>query len=372
MIGADTSKARGLFAYVVSDPELLFHDLVFAYGVQLGAAGGKVLTWRPVGDPNQVDPVHQEQRTEEQAILDRAESIAFRSNVVQFGDSRWYLNREYKKCAEMFGAPHNRTPFVVFGAPQLEGRVALPIHLAALDSTQLKRELVSLLVSRLSESSLLPFLEDGFFSERSMRMVREHVDKLALDIYRLENRKARALPGPLRMRLPGQGVDTPIQPGIDTILNWHVTDDGLLHLKARSRGRHAAGHVFRLIAGRATKQQNLMHMLLEAWPHPRPLEYFMDGIYAGESESRRGGSKSDDRLSRVRTLFTDTAGTLAKHDFPRGIVPPISRDRDRKFPVVMNAADVILDVIARKGIHLEFCEDPENRPKKAKRCPADV
>lgn len=351
----------GLFAYAVSDPELRFHDFLFANGHSLGAAGGRSLLWRPIGDPVQSDQVYQQLRSPELETIDQEQSLHFRNEKERLGDQRWYLNQEYLRYSKALGVDYGQVPFVVIGAPQLDQNVGFRIPIAILDDPAERRRLASILCSELCEDRLNELQNQGFFGPSTNQPLRRFIESLALDIYRLAHPKAKNLPSTARLRWKATSSVIPINPEIDTTLRWRIQDDGRLYLSAVSRGDCRAKVTFQLRGGVATKQQNLLHQLLEAHPKECSLSECIAATYPVVIKTqKRDPDTARKILKNLRSLFSDLGKTLRKHEFPDGIIPGVSIESTMASGIKINAAAIRVATDGKKGLKTADSMDPEN------------
>ena len=70
-----------MFAYAVSDRELLFHDWLFDHRIELGEFVGNIITWRPIGNPKHSDEIYRNQRTPELVAIEDDQSQVYRKAV---------------------------------------------------------------------------------------------------------------------------------------------------------------------------------------------------------------------------------------------------------------------------------------------------
>lgn len=354
-------KSAGLFGYCVSDAGLRFHNWLYENRIGLGKSSGRILTWRPIGDPAQCDDVYRNQRTTELAAIEATQSKSYRDSVSQMGSEEIYLQNEYLHRSGWLGVDFEHAPFVVFGAPQLKERVAIPIPIGVFDQPKTRRDLAGIFMGQFSETALAGYSFGGFLTEKSMREFSGSVQKTTLAVYKLINGGARKLPERLTISLPEWRNSQPIDPSLDTIISYQICPDGALKVRGVSRGQPAVEHTFNLGECGATKQQNLMHVLLEFYPDPVALTKLLNELYADEvSKIAEGQLQARTLKGRLRALISDTQSSLEKSGFPPGIIPKLRQVKtgDREFS--LSVADVKAPQADPWEIPKKVCFDVEN------------
>ena len=327
----------GLFAFPISDPPLKFHNFLFDYGHELGRASGDIFHWRPIGDSAQCDEAYRMARTSALEKRDQEDSVAFKQDIKRLGSEEWFCQGEYQKYARELGVENIEPPFVVFTAKPLREKAILKFEPVLFDKQEWARKLATVFTKNLTAQAFSNLRKDEIFTDKTIESVQRYLWKVGLDIFKIDNLKARILPERLRLSTISSLKNTPIEPHQDTILRWWWRKDGSIAINTETKGKPNGKIEFSLNGGFATKQQNLMLLLIENHPNEIPLSKVINDIYPDDRvTSIKTLKELREPINRVRSLVNAIRDKLEKNGSPPNIIPAVNMDSGLNYNMKLN------------------------------------
>ena len=160
-----------------SDGEL--RRFISKYMVHLADAGGTLLTWMPVGDPQQQDRIFREQLSTATDSELEASVAEFEAGVRGAVSEDHYIDGEGLHILKALGIPQRTLPAIFFLAPPpVTAWAVLSLDVAMFIDPIVERALANHLIEDLAQGNLAAYAKGGGFTATRMRNLQRYLDSV--------------------------------------------------------------------------------------------------------------------------------------------------------------------------------------------------
>jgi hypothetical protein len=309
-------------AWVIPSPTLELHRFVSEFTYELGAAGGRILWWYPIGNPRSVDPIYLELRSPELAARDEQEALEYDAACRQAGSEDHYLRGQYSHRALIHDVPLADRPLAIIKSDPPVGTPALiRFDRQLFESAVWRGALAEAICHELRESKIMRLRRQGVFTADSMASLQLGLNGLSGKLrYALKEANPSLLLPPRAQPVPASRL---LNPEECAHANYRARSDGSLIFQVKLASGPTRKVVFEKQSGRLTHQLRLMTMLCNVWPKHVTFQQALEAVYGEDAVVRaRNGSDDIGQLAgKLRALLSDIGKKLQKHEIPAAVLP---------------------------------------------------